>query len=145
MPPEEIQIEQIRFELTWRIRHEVMYPHLPFDAIKLPADPDGIHFGLYAADWLSSVVSLFNDGDDYQFRKFATLEKHQGKGYGSLLLDYVIAFVRQEGGKRIWCNARTSATGFYEKFGFQSKDEYFSEQGVDFVIMELHLEPAFDA
>ena len=49
------------------------------------------------------------------------------------------------GGKRIWCNARTSATGFYEKFGFQSKDEYFSEQGVDFVIMELHLEPAFDA
>ena len=145
MPAEEIQIEQIRFELTWRIRHEVMYPHLPFDAIKLPADPDGIHFGLYAADWLSSVVSLFNDGDDYQFRKFATLEKHQGKGYGSLLLDYVIAFVRQEGGKRIWCNARTSATGFYEKFGFQSKDEYFSEQGVDFVIMELHLEPAFDA
>jgi len=145
MPAEEIQIEQIRFELTWRIRHEVMYPHLPFDAIKLPADPDGIHFGLYAADWLSSVVSLFNDGDDYQFRKFATLEKHQGKGYGSLLLAYVIAFVRQEGGKRIWCNARTSATGFYEKFGFQSKDEYFSEQGVDFVIMELHLEPAFDA
>lgn len=145
MPAEDIQIEQIRFELTWRIRHEVMYPHLPFDAIKLPADPDGIHFGLYAADWLSSVVSLFNDGDDYQFRKFATLEKHQGKGYGSLLLAYVIAFVRQEGGKRIWCNARTSATGFYEKFGFQSKDEYFSEQGVDFVIMELHLEPAFDA
>ena len=145
MPPEEIQIEQIRFELTWRIRHEVMYPHLPFDAIKLPADPDGIHFGLYAADWLSSVVSLFHDGDDYQFRKFATLEKHQGKGYGSLLLDYVIAFVRQEGGKRIWCNARTTVTGFYEKFGFESKDEYFSEQGVDFVIMELHLEPAFDA
>jgi len=145
MPAEEIQIEQIRFELTWRIRHEVMYPHLPFDAIKLPADPDGIHFGLYAADWLSSVVSLFNDGDDYQFRKFATLEKHQRKGYGSLLLAYVIAFVRQEGGKRIWCNERTSATGFYETFGFQSKEVYFSEQGVDFVIMELHLEPAFDA
>jgi GNAT superfamily N-acetyltransferase len=145
MPPEEIQIEQIRFELTWRIRHEVMYPHLPFDAIKLPADPDGIHFGLYAADWLSSVVSLFNDGDDYQFRKFATLSVHQRKGYGSQLLGYVIEFIKQEGGKRIWCNARTSATGFYEKFGFQSKDEYFSEQGVDFVIMELHLEPAFDA
>ena len=130
MPAEDIQIEQIRFELTWRIRHEVMYPHLPFDAIKLPAEPDGIHFGLYAADWLSSVVSLFNDGDDYQFRKFATLEKHQRKGYGSLLLAYVIAFVRQEGGKESGAMRVHLQLAFMKRLAFNQKKYTFLNRGL---------------
>ena len=141
---EEVQIEQIRYELTWRIRHQVMYPNLPFDAIKLPTDPEGIHFGLYVGDILSCVVSVFNEDHVYQFRKFATLEVVQGKGYGSMLLSYVIAFIRQEGGIKIWCNARASAITFYERFGFKVRGEEFTEQGIDFVIMELQLETVID-
>jgi predicted GNAT family N-acyltransferase len=145
MPFEEIQIEQIRYELTWRIRHEVMYPELPFDVIKLPEDAEGIHFGLYIGAQLSAVVSLFNKGGRYQFRKFATVKAFQGKGYGSMLLNYIIAYVRQEEGNQLWCNARISALKFYEKFGFNQSGEYFSEHGIDFVIMELHLETTADA
>lgn len=140
MSLEQIQIEQIRYELTWRIRHEVMYPNLPFDAIKLPSDPDGIHFGLYVGEWLTCVVSVFNNDRIYQFRKLATLDALQGKGYGSMLLTYIIAFIKQEGGTKIWCNARASAVTFYERFGFKVLGEEFSEQGIIFVIMELELE-----
>lgn len=140
MSPEKIQIEQIRYELTWRIRHQVMYPNLPFDAIKLPSDPDGIHFGLYIGDTLGCVVSVFNEDSVYQFRKLATLEAFQGKGYGSMLLTYIIAFIKQEGGRKVWCNARASAITFYQRFGFKVLGEEFSEQGIIFVIMELELE-----
>jgi predicted GNAT family N-acyltransferase len=145
MLADHVQIEQIRYELTWRIRHEVMYPDLPFSAIKLPADPDGVHFGLYAGDQLTSVVSVFYQGRCYQFRKLATLNAAQGKGYGSMLLSYIIAYITREGADTIWCNARVSALKFYEKFGFRQKGDYFSEHGIDFVIMELQLASAVDA
>jgi predicted GNAT family N-acyltransferase len=137
---EHVQIEQIRYELTWRIRHEVMYPNLPFDAIKLPSDPDGIHFGLYVGNILTCIVSVFNEDRIYQFRKLATIDVRQGNGYGSMLLNYVIAFIKQEKGTKIWCNARASAITFYERFGFKVRGEEFVEQGINFVIMELELE-----
>lgn len=136
---QEAQIEQIRFDLTWRIRHEVMYPDLPFDAIKLDNDPNGIHFGLYTNDQLTAVVSLFNVGQLYQFRKFATRVSAQGKGYGTLLLKYIISYVKDIGAEKLWCNARVSAAGFYSKFGFEETDQQSRSNGIDFVIMELQL------
>lgn len=142
MLPEEVQIEQIRYELTWRIRHEVMYPDLPFESIKLPEDPEGIHFGLYYQDRLTSVVSVFYEGDVFQFRKLATLDAFQNKGLGSMLLSYIIEFIKCEKGHKIWCNARVSAVPFYEKFGFKTRGREFIAQGINFVIMELELEPS---
>jgi GNAT superfamily N-acetyltransferase len=136
---EEIQIEQIRFDLTWRIRHEVMYPDLPYDTIKLDNDEEGTHFGLFVHNRLTAVVSVFNKDKIYQFRKFATIESAQGKGYGSLLLNYIINYMKDMGAEKIWCNARVSAAGFYNKFGFTQTDQRTVSNGIDFVIMELQL------
>jgi len=136
---EEIQIEQIRVDLAWRIRHEVMYPNLPYDAIKLEGDENGIHFGLFSNNQLTAVVSLFNVGNIYQFRKFATIVEAQGKGYGSLLLNHVINYVKTMSAEKLWCNSRVSATGFYRKFGFIETDHRSVSNGIDFVIMELQL------
>lgn len=136
---EKVQIEEIRFDLTWNIRHEVMYPHLPYDAIKLKNDETGIHFGLYVNNKLTAVVSLFNTGNASQFRKFATLTSAQGKGYGTQLLNYIINYVKDMGSEKIWCNARVSAEGFYGKFGFTPTNQRSVSNGIDFVIMELQL------
>jgi Acetyltransferases len=116
-----------------------MYPDLPFDAIKLANDEEGIHFGLFVGNKLTSVVSVFNKGDIYQFRKFATIVELQGKGYGSLLLDHIISFVKTFGAIKLWCNARVSAIPFYNKFGFIQTDKLSTNNGIDFVIMELEL------
>jgi predicted GNAT family N-acyltransferase len=134
-----IQIKEIRFDLTWSIRHQVMYPDLPYDAIKLKNDENGIHFGLYVDDQLTTVVSLFNTGNVTQFRKFATLATAQGKGHGTQLLTYIIDYVKNIGSEKIWCNARVSATGFYSKFGFIQTNQRSVSNGIDFVIMELQL------
>lgn len=133
-----VKIEQIDYQLTWQIRHEVMYPDLPFDLIKLDDDDKGLHFGLSVDHQLTSVVSLFSDGDIYQFRKFATLATAQGSGYGSSLLKYVISYTTDKGGKQLWCNARLSALGFYERFGFERTGEVFTKNDIDFVRMELN-------
>lgn len=129
-------IKKVALEQVWQLRHEVMWPDMPFDYIKIEDDDEGIHFGLLKDNKLISVVSLFINGEDAQFRKFATLEREQGKGYGSTLLNYVIDNARQFGVKRIWCNARTNKTDFYHKFGLTETDATFTRGGKAYVIME---------
>ncbi len=133
----EIQIEQIRYELTWRIRHAAMHPELEFDFVKLKNDTEGMHFGLYADDYLKSVISIFNDGSVYQFRKFATLPMVQRQGYGTMLLEHVIDYVKERGATKLWCNARLSVASYYERFGFLKTDKHYEKFDIEFVIMEL--------
>lgn len=135
-----VQIEQIRYELTWRIRRDAMYPDAAYEVVQLKDDPNGLHFGLYAEDQLTVVVSLFDEDGIYQFRKFATIPKAQGKGYGTLLLNHIIDYTRQRTAKKIWCNARLSAIEFYTRFGFTTNGESFTKNDIDFVMMELQLD-----
>jgi GNAT superfamily N-acetyltransferase len=140
-----IHIEQIRDDLTWHIRQEAMYPNLPLEEVKLDNDHEGVHFGLFADNRLTSVVSLFNEGTVYRFRKFATVPGDQGKGFGTALLSYIIDYVTSMGATKLWCNARASAGGFYHKFGFIETDETSRKHGLDFVIMELQLDNSLGA
>jgi GNAT superfamily N-acetyltransferase len=134
-----IHIEQITPELTWRLRHEVLYPETPIHKMWMDEDDDGYHFGAFTENKLVAVVSLFSKGLDYQFRKFAVHPSMQGQGVGKALLDYVIAFAKTEGAERLWCNARVPAIGFYLKSGFKQTGEIFSRNGHDYEIMELDL------
>ncbi|MFD2873646.1 GNAT family N-acetyltransferase [Mucilaginibacter ximonensis] len=131
-----LQIEQIRPELTWRLRKEVLYPELPMYEMELEEDNYGYHFGAFRNNDLVGVVSLFQDGTDFQFRKFAVIEHAQGTGVGKALLNYIMDFAIAEGAQRIWCNARTSAIGFYLPFGFERTGKLFSKGGFDYEIME---------
>lgn len=136
---EHLQIEQIRYDLTWAIRHIAMYPDLPLETVKLNNDPDGIHFGLYADDRLTVVISIFHEQSTWQFRKFATLPDAQGKGYGTILLNHIVEYVRENGAEKLWCNARVSVAPFYERFGFRMTDQRYLQYNIEFVIMELQL------
>ena len=132
-------IEQITPELTWPLRQVVMYPDWSVEEVKLVNDFEGIHFGLFDNNALISVVSTFITENTMQFRKFATLNSEQGKGYGSLLLSHIIQFAKDEGCGRMWCNARCNASAFYAKFGFTETERKFNQDGHDFVIMEIYL------
>lgn len=118
------------------IRHTVMWPTKPIDYVRLPNDEEGRHFGLYINDELVSVISLFIENSQAQFRKFATLEKHQGKGYGTILLNEIMSIAQENKLSKIWCNARVEKSSFYEKFGMKATDKTFEKGGVSYVIME---------
>jgi phosphoribosylformimino-5-aminoimidazole carboxamide ribotide isomerase len=131
-----MDVRNVDLETIWRIRREVMYPAEELSYVQLPEDGTGKHLGLYIDDVLVSVVSVFEQGDDIQFRKFATLESEQGKGYGSRLLKYIIDLGVSEGRRMIWCNARVSASGFYEKFGMYMTGESWWKKDIEFIKME---------
>lgn len=130
-------IKQISAETTWPLRHLVMWPDLPFDFIKLPEDPNGIHFGLFKSEELLSIVSLFQTGEGTaQFRKFATMSAEQGKGYGSKLLAHLIEYAQKQRYHTLWCNARIDKTDFYKKFGMYETEKTYVKENVKFVILK---------
>lgn len=130
------KITSINASDTWEIRHKVMWPNESIDFIKLPADKEGLHYGLFMDNELISVVSLFIKGDTAQFRKFATLVKYQGQGYGSQLLHYIIGVVQSKGVSKIWCNARVAKMEYYTKFEMVATDKQFSKKTIHYVVME---------
>ena len=132
-------IQPIPPEATWPIRHQVLWPNRPMEYVQLPDDPQGLHFGLWTAHQLVSVISLFITEESAQFRKFATLEAEQGKGYGSQLLHRVIQEARQRGLQQLWCNARADKVAFYERFGLQATEKTFVKGGINYIILRTNL------
>ncbi len=113
-----------------------MWPDQPFDFVKVEEDQQGMHYGLFVDDTMVSIVSLFIKDGKAQFRKFATEVEHQGKGYGTYLLNYLIREVESLGVSSFWCNARTEKSGYYERFGLQKTDAHYMKGGIEFVVME---------
>jgi len=136
-----ITIEQITPELTWRLRRDALYPGQKLFEMEMEEDSDGIHFGAFTDDRLAGVVSLFQNGQDFQFRKLAIDPSLQGMRIGSALLEYITAYTQENGGTRIWCNARVSASGFYLKANFIQTGKLFIKKGVDYEMMEKAITP----
>jgi predicted GNAT family N-acyltransferase len=134
-----LEIKQIKPSETWEIRHRVMWAGKPFEDVKLPNDDAGLHFGLFRENVLLSVISLFIENDTAQFRKFATEIAEQGKGYGAKLLEHIVQESIERNIKTFWCNARTSASGFYEKFGLAVVSDTWVKDGIEYVKMERKL------
>ncbi|OCX51743.1 GNAT family N-acetyltransferase [Mucilaginibacter sp. PPCGB 2223] len=134
-----IHIEQITPQLTWQLRRDVLYPGSYLHDMEMDEDLQGYHFGAFTATQLIGVVSLFPNGESWQFRKFAIDPAFQGQGIGRQLLDHITLFAKSEGAKHLWCNARLSAIGFYNKSGFTQTGQTFSKSGIDYEILEKDL------
>lgn len=131
-----LEIKEIKPSETLDLRHRILSPDKFIDSIILAEDDAGQHFGLFKDAQLISVISLFIENDAAQFRKFATETSEQNKGYGSILLKHIIEESLKNKVKNIWCNARISALGFYEKFDFKVVSEKWIKNDVEYVKME---------
>lgn len=130
------KIKQITSNETIAIRHKVMWPNMSLEYVKLPNDESARHFGLFVNGEIISIISLFKENNEIQFRKFATLIEFQGLGYGTILLKNIIDLIKKEGITKLWCNARIEKSKFYEKFNLKLASEKFKKDGIDYVVME---------
>ncbi len=130
------EIKLINASETLLIRHKVMWPDKPIEYVELPNDENGRHFGLFVNGEITSILSLFVEDNEAQFRKFATVVEFQGLGYGTFLLERIIDLVNKEGIRRLWCNARVEKSNFYERFNLKPTDKKYEKGGIEFVIME---------
>ena len=117
------------------LRHKVLRPHLPLEASCYLSDNDlgAIHFTLKKDDTILSIASLYYESleampnkNAYRLRGMATEPAKQRKGFGTMVLHGAMDHLKKETDVEIlWCNARVTAFGFYEKMGFTILGEIF--------------------
>src|ERR1700741_2655018 len=93
-----LSIEQIRPELTWRLRQEVLYPAQKLYEMELNEDHSGYHFGAFTGNKLVGIISLFQTDRSFQFRKLAVQPDYQKMGIGNALLQRIEEFAESEEG-----------------------------------------------
>lgn len=135
-----VQIRRIKPEDTLQLRRDVLYPDATLEAVRVDHDENGLHFGLFEDTRLRGIVSLFPQRQSAQFRKLAVHPDSQGRGYGSILMQYVEDFCRKEHISTIWCNARNTAEGFYIKRGYEYWGDHFTKDNIVFRKMKLQLD-----
>lgn len=119
-------------EEVWPLRHAVLRAGLSFETAQFDGDLDGAtwHFGAFDSRDILCCLSLFrstwNKSDAWQLRGMATAATHQRQGLGQLLLMFAIDEAKKEKPNwPFWCNARTTAIGFYEQAGWSTATDVF--------------------
>ena len=86
------------------------------------------HFAATVNDEIIGIASVMRrpwpgpgDGPAWQLRGMAVDPARRGSGVGRLLLDALRAHV----GAPLWCNARLTAHGFYEREGWRPIGDAF--------------------
>jgi GNAT superfamily N-acetyltransferase len=134
-----ITVRPITAAETYPLRLAVLRPNGPHAAAQFPGDEAATtkHFGAFEKTELIGIASLFpaempgRPGHSaLQLRGMATAPEVRGKGFGPALVKACVAYARDTGMKLIWCNARTSALGFYRKLGWEIVGDEFEIPGV---------------
>lgn len=134
-----LTIQSITAEQTYPLRHSVLWPDKPLDYVMVDDDAAGHHFGAFNNEELIAVISLFVNGQESRFRKFAAHPDHQRKGVGTLLLNHVIAEARRLGATVLWCDARLDAADFYRRFGMTAVSDVFYKGPIPYAKFSLTL------
>jgi predicted GNAT family N-acyltransferase len=132
------RVERVAPEVVRPLRQRVLRPHQTVAEQVYDGDdaPGAAHFAAY--DDAGDVVGIASitpeahpgpDGDpsrDFRVRGMATdPERGRSTGAGGALLRAALDHAREHGGTRVWCNARTPARGFYERYGFVAEGDEF--------------------
>ena len=129
-----MKVRQISAKDTYSIRQKMLRPGREAIECIFKDDEDNqtIHLGAFIDGKLVSVASFFFNNNprfaenvQYQLRGMATLPEHQNHGYSRELLKFGFPMIKRNFCDLVWCNARTSAEGFYQKAGFEAIGEVF--------------------
>ena len=116
------------------VRLPVQREGLPPDSAILDRDDDPatLHFGAFDGARLIGVATFFPEScplqpglSAWRLRGMATLADMRGKGAGCALIAEGVRVALASGATLMWCNARVSARGFYEKLNFAAVGERF--------------------
>jgi predicted GNAT family N-acyltransferase len=131
MPPE-ITCRRAAVAEILPLRHRILRAGLPFETARFDGDDDAgtRHYAAVSGGDLVACLSLmpseWEGRPAWQLRGMASDSAEQGRGLGRRLFEMAVAEAAGDHPDRgFWCNARTSAVGFYEKLGWRVVSEPF--------------------
>jgi GNAT superfamily N-acetyltransferase len=113
---------------------------LTFQKEELEKENDDILIGAFEDDkMLGCCMLIETEPGTVRLRQMAVLNNLQGKGVGRALMQFAENIARDRGYKKITMHARKTATGFYEKLGYNISGGEFVEVTLPHVVMEKRL------
>ncbi len=113
---------------------------LTFSAEELKKDEGDIHFGLFEGEViLACLILTRTDNQRMKMRQVAVDDNYQGKGLGKELSEAAEDYALESGFNVMFCNARKTAVPFYQKLGYHTVGDEFTEVNIPHYYMEKHL------
>jgi ribosomal protein S18 acetylase RimI-like enzyme len=110
---------------------------LSFSQEELESEKEEILIGAFEEEKMLGCCMLIRaDAQTVRLRQMAVLNNLQGKGIGRALMQFAENIARDRGYSKMTMHARVSATGFYEKLGYEIRGEQFDEVTIPHYIME---------
>ena len=131
-------VDEVPAEVTYALRRAILRPDGGEVAWAGDEDPTTFHLAATAGGRVVGVVRFSpapcpwraDPVAPWQLRGMATEPDVRGTGVGKQLVVEGLARVAARGGDLVWCHARTTATGFYERMGFSVVTEPYDRPGI---------------
>ncbi len=129
-----VELAAVGAEAVRGLRREVLRPHQSADELNYPGDedPSSLHLAALRDGRILAVASIMREAmpgresaADWRIRGMASAPDVRGRGIGSALLAGCLQHAREQGGRRVWCNARVGARIFYERGGLRVHGDAF--------------------
>jgi GNAT superfamily N-acetyltransferase len=130
----QLTVRPIDPALSRELRRAVLRPKLPAGA-EMPGDvrPGVVHLGAFDGPQLVSACLIYPEEcpwlvgrTAWRLRSMATEPDARCSGAGSAILAAAARIVSDVGAQILWCLARDTAVGFYERNGFSSIGDLFA-------------------
>ena len=138
-------VRPARLDEILALRHAVLRPGRPLDTARFDGDDDAttVHVGAFHGERLVGCASVmrrpFDAEDGLQLRGMATAPDRARQGIGTAMLLYLEEDVARSFGVRLlWCNARTSASGFCAGAGWRLVSAAFDMPDVGPHVRMIH-------
>src|SRR3954451_672991 len=126
-----VVVEQVRPEVTYGLRAEVLRPGLRPLQARFPGDaaPEAMHFAVYdPAGRIVGVAAVLPEASPdgqpgWGLRGMAVDPALRRSGVGRSLVAGVVDAFSRAGGGLLWCKARLPAVPFYAALGFVADGE----------------------
>lgn len=145
-----IEIRAVQADAVRPLRKTLLRPNQDVSELVYGGDtePDTLHAAAFDGEEIVGIASVSRQPDPtgkpaFRLRGMGTARRVRGLGVGRDLLEQCYAHCAEKGAKRVWCNARLSAVGFYTRMGFKVVGDQFELPGIGpHVVMSRGVSPS---
>jgi N-acetylglutamate synthase-like GNAT family acetyltransferase len=113
---------------------------LGFDKEELEQEKEDILIGAFEDERILGCCLMSRvDAATLRLRQMAVPNNMQGKGVGRALMIFAENIARDLGYRRLCMHARSTAVGFYQKLGYRTAGNEFTEVTIPHYVMEKDL------
>lgn len=138
MPIRQIDHDSFEYHQMVSLRNEIL--RIPLGLLlnreELEKEKDDILIGAFDdRDILGCCILTKMDKQSVRLRQMAVVNNSQGMGIGASLMNYAENVARDRGFTIMLMHARETAVGFYEKLGYKTEGDRFTEVNVPHYLM----------